>query len=249
MVEVRNRIRPAMAATPSKREQDMARRQGPGGGSNGGRWIAIGALAVVAVLVAVAAWPDDPVDSRAANVAAFGLDDDPFLGDPEAPVVLVGYESPHCSACQRFHLQMLPDLQAEYFDTGRVVYHYIQGTIGGDFNSNIAQECAHRHGGNDAFWRMTDLFYQRANTYGTPDLHGMLRQVADEQGLDPEPFVACLDGAQTSKAVSEDWGVGSDRGVRGTPTFWAFGPTGEALAIGNAGQIPAFLDQLVAEAG
>lgn len=209
----------------------------------------IGFAVAAAAILAWAAWPDAPAQTRAANVAAFGLEDDPYLGDADAPVVLVGYESPHCSACQRFHLQMLPALQADYFDTGRVVYHYVQGTIGGDFRSNVAQECAHEHGGNDAFWSMTDRFYQRANTYSTPDLEAMLQQVAEQHGLDPEPFVDCLETTETSRAVSDDWSVGSDMGARGTPSFWAFGPTGEAVAIGNWGQIPAFLDQLVAEAG
>ncbi len=217
--------------------------------SDGGnrRWLVLGAIAVAVGLIAWTAWPDPPVVGREANIAAFGVSDDPFMGDPDAPVVLVGYESPHCSACQRFHLQVLPSLQ-EHFDLGNVVYHYVQGTIGGDFESNMAQECAHREGGNPAFWRLTDMFYQRSNTYSTPDLQSWLRHVADEQDLDGDAMVQCLRDGATSRQVSQDWSVGSDHGARGTPTFWAFGPEGEAVQVGNYGQLPAVLDQLVAEA-
>ena len=243
-----------VAKAGSKREQDMARRAQRGPQKEGGSamphkgWFIAGAALLVALLV-WAAWPEEAAAGREANVAAFGLSDDPFMGDPDAPVVLVAYESPHCSSCKGFHERILPDLQTDFFDTGKVVYHYIQGTIGGDLESSIAQECAYEHGGNDAFWRLTDMFYARSHTYSTPDLPAWLEQVATEQGHDGQAMVACFEDRDTRGRVSSDWDIGRAFGARGTPSFWAFGPEGEAVQILGSNAVEQTLrDLLIAAA-
>jgi protein-disulfide isomerase len=130
-----------------------------------------------------------------------------------------------------------------------VVYHYIQGIIGQDFEMNIAHECVYEAGGNDAFWAMTDMFYARPDTYSTPDLDAMLRQLADEQELDAEPLISCLEEQSTSSKVSQDWKVGGNRGALGTPTFWAFGPTGKAIQVdSNYVAMSALLRDMVEDA-
>lgn len=207
-------------------------------------WIAV---AVVGVgLIAWAAWPEPAVEGRAANFAAFGLDDDPFIGDPDAPVVLVGYESPHCSSCKHFHNNILPGLKADFLDTGKVAYYYIQGTTGGDFDSNVAQECVHREGGNDAFWDLTDRLYARSNTYATPDWNTWLGQIAADHGLDENALLSCFRDEDTASRVHRDWSIGGDHGARGTPTFWVFGAEGEADRVANAGEVRSWLEALTA---
>lgn len=229
------------AKAPSRRPKGEKRP------SRRGILIAVGAAAVAGLLIwAMVGSGGGVADNREENIAAFTLDDDPYMGDPAAPVVLVGYESPHCSSCQRFHQELLPALKAEQFDTGRAVYYYIQGTISNDFESNVAQECAMAEGGNDAFWALTDRFYSRSNTYSTPPLEGWLSDLAQQMDLDEEALLDCYRDRSTSRAVSQDWGVGRDRDATGTPTFWAFGPEGEAVRINDIRQIADVIDALAA---
>lgn len=232
----------------SQREKDMKRRarsrrtESPEPGRRI-PWRPLAGVATVVVAIALLAtlWPDEDVEpvgdgEAAVGLAAFNVDDDPFLGDPTSRVALVGYESPHCSSCKAFHQGVLPDLRAEFFDAGRAVYYYVQGTIGGDQDSSIAQECAALHGGNAAFWDLTDRFYARANTYSTPDLRSWLGALADEHGFDRDAVLACFDDQETLDAVSEDLRVGRDQGARGTPSFWVIGHDGEAVKVAS-GQV------------
>lgn len=237
-----------MAKVPSQREQDQNRRSTGTGAASRGKFI-VGVLLAVAI-VAVLLWAAQPAPAavtRDANFVAFGLADDPFLGDPEAPVVLVGYESPHCSACQHFHRSVLPELQAQ-IDAGSVVYYYIQGTIGDDMASSVAQECALAAGGNDAFWDITDRLYGRSYTYTAPDWPSWLADLAAMHNLDGDDLQECFDEGRTSQAVREDLRVGRDQGAAGTPTFWAFTETGSALAIKGFTQVPAITAELAAQA-
>lgn len=203
--------------------------------SKRGKALVLGGTAIALVVLIWAAWPDAPATTREANIQEFGLADDPFLGDPDAPMVLVGYESPHCSSCQYFHNNLLPSLDQEFFQPGKVVYRYIQGTIGGDFESSIAQECAYREGGNEVFWDLTARLYARSYTYSSPDWDAWLNDLATDHGLDAPALTTCYHDQETSSKVRQDLRVGSDHGVQGTPTFWIFGAEGKAQQVSMSG--------------
>ena len=48
------------------------------------------------------------------------LDDDPVIGDPNAPITIVEFSDFQCPFCARFNIQTLPLLMEEYIDTGKV---------------------------------------------------------------------------------------------------------------------------------
>lgn len=229
----------------SKRDQDLKRRQRDPGGGPATKTKAIWGGGVVAIAVVVFLLTRGGAE---AGLASFQLDDDPFMGDPAAPIVLIGYESPHCSSCQRFHLSVLPDIQP-LIDNGTVVYYYIQGAWGQAGGTErvggMAQECAYREGGNAAFWDMTERIYARSNVYAATDWSAMLRSVAADHGLNPEPFVSCFEESKTSKAVSDDARVGRDHNARGTPTFWVFDGETEA-PVDSFVRLPEILNDLAA---
>lgn len=235
-----------MARLPRQQQDARRRRQPPA--DPGRRRLLWGVAVVAVVVVAWLTWPSGEPTERAGAVEAFGLADDPYLGNASAPVVLVGYESPHCSSCQHFHRNLLPGLREEFFDPGNVTYHYIQGTIGDDRASSIAQECAHRHGGNDAFWNLTDRFYARGYTYTTPPLEEWLRDLAAGHELDEEELLGCYRGRETETAVLADLRVGREHGAAGTPTFWLVGAGGDVARVSDWGSLEQVLRDAVREA-
>ena len=48
------------------------------------------------------------------------LENDFFIGDPDAPITIIEYASISCSHCADFHNNTLEDLKTEYIDTGKV---------------------------------------------------------------------------------------------------------------------------------
>ena len=48
------------------------------------------------------------------------LENDFFIGDPDAPITIIEYASMSCSHCADFHNNTLEDLKTEYIDTGKV---------------------------------------------------------------------------------------------------------------------------------
>src|SRR5690606_10632114 len=51
-------------------------------------------------------------------------DGDPFLGNADAPVVLIEFSDFQCPFCRRFWRETLPSIKEEYIDTGKVKFVY-----------------------------------------------------------------------------------------------------------------------------
>ena len=62
--------------------------------------------------------PSAPIDMTAL------ADDDPFLGEEDAPVVIVEFSDYECPFCARFYQQTLSQIKEEYVDTGKVKFVY-----------------------------------------------------------------------------------------------------------------------------
>lgn len=77
-----------------------------------------------------------------------------------------------------------------------------------------ATECATELGGNEAFWKMTDLIFAKM-----PDLEiEQLPALASQIGLDEEKFKTCLDSGKFAKKVNNQLEEGTKAGINSTPT-------------------------------
>lgn len=175
-----------------------------------------------------AALGDLAVDEQPAVVDHEGLiDDDPMLGDPDAPVTIVEFSDFQCPFCRRYFTDTFPEIKAKYIDTG------IANLVFRDFPlsfhsaarpSAIAAECADEQG---KFWEYHDkVFLEQAEqsesstvSYGTDDLKRWAREV----GIDGGRFDQCLDAERYADEVEGDFEDGQAAGVSGTPTFFVNG--------------------------
>lgn len=175
-------------------------------------------------------------DDGSWNLAFFGVDDDPFLGNASAPVQVVAYDAPACTNCHRYHDSTFPELKAMYLDNGRIGYHFVQFTIGFGYDEagGIALECVHREGTVEAYEdALTRVYDNQWSSDGLPDI---LSEVAVAHGLDEEALLSCYDNEETLSEVQADIEAGRTSGAGSNPGFAVLGPDGFSRYVrGSAG--------------
>jgi len=175
--------------------------------------------------------------SKAKNVRAVS-ENDHIYGNPGAAISLVEYSDFECPFCKRFHptAKQLIDQSG-----GKINWVYRHFPLAfhnpGAQKQAEAAECAAKQGGNDAFWRYSDLIYQRTKSNGRGFPIDNLVPLAKEIGLDVAPFKQCLDSGEMVARVKADYENGVASGVTGTPgNILLHNGSGDALA--KAGALP-----------
>jgi len=73
--------------------------------------------------------PGDSAPAPTVDMAKL-VDDDPMLGNKNAPVTIVEFSDFECPYCGRFHSQTFPQIKQEYIDTGKVRFVYRDFPLG-----------------------------------------------------------------------------------------------------------------------
>lgn len=174
--------------------------------------------------------------AKAKNVRPVSKKDDHIRGNPDAPISLVEYSDFECPFCKRFHPSAAKLIEQ---NNGKVNWIYRHFPL--DFHNPGAQmqaeasECAAKLGGNDAFWRYSDLIYQRTRSNGKGFPIGNLVPLAVEIGLAEEPFKECLHSDEMRERVQADYDNGVQSGITGTPgNIFINNKTGEVYAASGA---------------
>jgi len=147
------------------------------------------------------------------------LDDDPVLGSPDAPVTMIEYSEYLCPFCQRFALETMPRIEEEYIDTGKVKLVFRDFPVHGQPAVSIAMvaECAADQG---KFWEMHTMLFERAEEWSeSEDILATFQGYAEELGMDQNELLNCLELGTPFERIQEDYNLGTQDGVGGTPTF------------------------------
>jgi len=77
-------------------------------------------------------------------------DDDPIMGDPDAPITIIEFSDFQCPFCARFDSQTLPLILEEYIEQGKVKLVFrdfpIQSIHPNALPASVAAECANDQG-------------------------------------------------------------------------------------------------------
>ena len=151
-------------------------------------------------------------------------DDDPTIGDADAPITIIEFSDFQCPFCARFSSQTLPSIQEEYIDKGLVKLVYR------DFPLNhihpnaavtaLAAECADDQGG---FKGMHDILFEKQGEWsraGPEDIIGLLSGYASDTGIDAAEFEECVVMGTHVEDIRGDLEDGRAYGVTGTPGFF-----------------------------
>jgi len=151
-------------------------------------------------------------------------DNDPMIGNPDAPITIIEFTDFQCPFCARFHTQTLPLILEEYIEQGKVklvVRDFpIQSIHPNAVAASVASECANEQG---KVKEMHDMLFYNQNQWSnqeTVDALSLFSQYAAEIQLEQETFDSCLNSGKYLEEIKKDLDDGRDYGVSGTPGFF-----------------------------
>ncbi|MCV0392592.1 MAG: DsbA family protein [Nitrosopumilus sp.] len=152
------------------------------------------------------------------------MDNDPIIGDPDAPITIIEFSDFQCPFCARFHIQTLPLILQEYIDQGKVKLVFrdfpIQSIHPNALPAAVAAECANEQG---QFRAMHDMLFDNQNEWNDQETViavSIFSQYATAIQLDQEKFDSCLSSGKYIDEIIKDLDDGRDYGVTGTPGFF-----------------------------
>ena len=152
------------------------------------------------------------------------VDDDPIIGNADAPITIIEFSDFQCPFCARFHTQTLPLLLEEYIEQGKVKLVFrdfpIQSIHPNAVPASVAAECANEQG---KFREMHDMLFEKQNEWNkleTADTLSLFSQYASNMQLEQNAFDSCLTSEKYIEEIKNDLNDGREYGVSGTPGFF-----------------------------
>lgn len=167
----------------------------------------------------VAAAPTAPGAPAPGEKVEVSLDDDPMIGDENAPVTIVEFSDFECPFCQRFYDQTYKQLKTDYIDTGKAKLVFRDLPLPMHANAQKAHEAGECADDQGKFWEYHDVLFENQASLGVP----ALKNYAADLGLDTAAFNECLDSGKHADEVKKDLQDANNYGATGTPTFFING--------------------------
>jgi len=151
-------------------------------------------------------------------------DNDPIIGNPDAPITIIEFSDFQCPFCAKFHIQTLPTIMEEYIEKGTVKLVFrdfpIQNIHPNAVPASVAAECANEQG---KFKKMHDILFEKQNEWSNLETIyaiELFNQYAMKMQLDQEQFSSCLTTAKYVEEIQNDLNDGRTYGISGTPGFF-----------------------------
>lgn len=144
------------------------------------------------------------------------VDNDPFLGPEDAPVVIVEFSDFRCPYCGRHYTETLEPLLENYGQYIRYVYRDFAVLGPESVQAALAARCANEQ---DRFWDFHNTFFSNQGLLSRDFYLATARQFE----LNIGQFTECLDTAKYQNDLNADLFDGQLNGVSGTPGFFVNG--------------------------
>ena len=178
-------------------------------------------IVAAAVLGFVLFRPSTP-EAAASGPVDYRLDNQPMIGDPDAPATIIAFEDFKCPVCKNFEETAYPRIVAELVETGKAKMYFVNFQfIGPDsVTAGIAGECAYRQD-EAAFWNYKAIVYRAQGPenqqWATPSR--LVELAGFEGNLDTEALQACIEERRYEEEVLQDREIAQQAGATGTPTI------------------------------
>ncbi|MGN7661706.1 MAG: DsbA family protein [Anaplasma sp.] len=151
------------------------------------------------------------------------VDGDRFLGNKNAPVVMVEYASFACSHCADFAVKVFPKLKRDYIDQGKLLYVLRDFPL--DKLSLTAAMLGSCYRDNKAFFAYAKAVFNSFDALiATHKDLGLLANIARISNISDEEFKRCTtDEALMDQVVQQKFLAVSKLDVNATPAFFING--------------------------
>lgn len=174
--------------------------------------------------------PAAPVEPTTATVS---MDDDPILGNADAPVTVVEFSDYECPFCKRHYDETYKKLKTDYINTGKVklVFRDLPLSFHDPLATKeaIAANCAREQGNDETYFKMHDAIFTTTTSNGSGMTMDQLYGLATTVGIDQAAFKACIDADKYKDEVAKDLADANASGATGTPSF-VIGKSGDEVS-------------------
>jgi len=153
------------------------------------------------------------IDQNTNTVTAI-RDDAPYLGEKNAPIVIVEFGDFGCPKCKE-SAAIIKELNKLYPKQIKIIFRHYPLITENSQVAALAAECAF-HQGNIIFWAYADKLFAHQDFLDV----NSLKKYATEIGIGGKEFDTCLDKKEELANVQKDILEAKILGVNGTPTFF-----------------------------
>jgi protein-disulfide isomerase len=149
---------------------------------------------------------------------------DMALGAASAPVTIIEYASMTCPHCAEFHRTILPQLKAQYIDTGTVRFVFREFPI--ELKAATCAMLARCIGKDDPrlFHAAVDALFSAQDDLLAKDTESQLRRIGRQAGMNDDAFNACMADQRLLAALQHCRDHAHEKlKVESTPTFFING--------------------------
>jgi len=163
-------------------------------------------------------------DSGDPQIVTVSLDDDPVLGNADAPVTLVEFSDYECPFCKRHADTTLPEIVKNYVDTGKVkvVFRDLPLSFHEPMASKAANaaNCVREQKGDIAYFKFHDLWYTNTAANGQGVSEDKMNDYAKQAGADLTSFTKCVTDGKYNEEIKADLADATKYGASATPSFF-----------------------------
>ena len=173
--------------------------------------------------------PDVEVPLSNGQVTEIQIDEnDPVLGDEDAPVTIVEFSDYECPYCARHYSQSYDNIKNEYVDQGLVKVVFkdlpLEAIHPNAVGAAVIAECAYDQGGDEAYFEVHNrIFDNMVAKTGPLSKTNIFDWIADVESLDMEELRSCSDNNDTIARVEKDLMQATELGINGTPAIFVNG--------------------------
>ena len=189
----------------------------------------------------------NPPAAPSVNIKDVNLNGEPYIGSPQAPVVMAYWSDYQCPFCARFETQTLPALKTQYVDTGklRIVFKDLQ-FLGPDSKTAALLGRAIWQAYPDKYFAWRQKMYEDQGTENSGWVGTKADSIASSLGMDVKKLnqLVSQNNSSYSQAIDNDYSEGNKFGIQSTPSF----VLGTQLVVG-AQPLSAFTQIINSELG
>lgn len=141
--------------------------------------------------------------------------DDKFKGAATAKVVLIEYGDYQCPFCGQFERDTLPQILANYIQTGKIRFSYRDLPLPSHAQAMLAAEAARCAGEQDHYWQMHDALFANQDELSADMIHDLARTLVPNAAA----FEKCLTNRESSTLIQSAADQARKASITATPTF------------------------------